>query len=117
MKKTAIAAALLCLAAGFSFPAFSAEDDQSVDLTGINQAIDDHDPCTVFLCMAGKLKGENPSECHGPQKTFFNIVKKKKGHFNPSRTLNARKAFLGNCPSAPGDIVEKILSKYGKKRG
>lgn len=84
--------------------------------TVLDQAIDSHDPCTVFLCMSGMLYGENPDECNGPRRTFFSIVKKKHGHFHPWRTLNARKAFLGNCPTAPGDIVGKILDKYGRVR-
>ena len=41
MKKTAIAAALLCLTAGFSAPSFAA------------------DPCEVVLCMFGKVTGNS----------------------------------------------------------
>ncbi|MFN4466355.1 hypothetical protein ACK3VO_24260 [Klebsiella pneumoniae] len=35
----------------------------------------------------------------------------------PNHTLNARKAFLGECPSADPEAVNKILSKFGKVRG
>ena len=56
MKKTAIAAALLCLTAGFSAPSFAA------------------DPCEVVLCMFGKVTGNSGgSECSSAEKAFFNI--------------------------------------------
>ncbi|HHP8568162.1 TPA: TrbM/KikA/MpfK family conjugal transfer protein, partial [Klebsiella pneumoniae] len=51
------------------------------------------------------------------EKAFFNIVKKNKHGFLPNHTLNARKAFLGECPSADPEAVNKILSKFGKVRG
>lgn len=93
------------------------DDDYDDALSSVqNLSVDSHDPCTVFLCMAGMLEGEKPGECSGARKAFFNIVKKKHGHFNPWRTLNARKAFLGNCPSADGGITNKILDKYGMVR-
>ncbi|MHB7235989.1 TrbM/KikA/MpfK family conjugal transfer protein, partial [Klebsiella pneumoniae] len=57
------------------------------------------------------------SECRSAEKAFFNIVKKNKHGFLPNHTLNARKAFLGECPSADPEAVNKILSKFGKVRG
>lgn len=79
-------------------------------------SINNNDPCTVFLCMAGKVKGENPSECSGPTKKFFSIFSKKHGKFNGGRTSNARSSFLGKCPNAEPDMIKKIISKFGKLR-
>lgn len=100
MKKTVIAAAVLCLTTGTPFYSFAA------------------DPCEVVLCMYGKATGNScGSECHSAEKAFFNIVKKNKHGFLPNHTLNARKAFLGECPSTDPEAVNKILSKFGKVRG
>ncbi|EBR0953779.1 kikA from plasmid origin [Salmonella enterica] len=100
MKKTVIAAAVLCLTAGMPIYSFAA------------------DPCEVVLCMYGKATGNSGgSECRSAEKAFFNIVKKNKHGFLPNHTLNARKAFLGECPSAAPEAVNKILSKFGKVRG
>ncbi|MFQ1018120.1 TrbM/KikA/MpfK family conjugal transfer protein [Gilliamella sp. BG7] len=79
-------------------------------------SINKDDPCTVFLCMAGKVKGENPSECSSPVKKFFSIVSKKHGKFNGGRTSNARGGFLGQCPSADPSMINKIVSKFGTLR-
>ncbi|CAI2794090.1 conjugal transfer protein TrbM [Serratia ficaria] len=105
MKKTAIAAALLCLTAT-TMPAMA--DDN----------VDSGDPCTVFLCMAGKVMGESPSECNGAVKKFFSInAFKKKHRFNPGKTFDMRQEFLGQCASADPATVSKILSRFGKIRG
>lgn len=102
MKKTAIAVVLLCL---FSSGAANATDD-----------VDANDPCTVFLCMAGKIMGESPSECNRPNKTFFNILKKKKGSVRWSKTVDARKSFLNQCSSADPSTISKIINKFGRVR-
>ncbi|HCI5999592.1 TPA: hypothetical protein NPN33_003039 [Klebsiella variicola subsp. variicola] len=69
-------------------------------------------------CDAYKATGNSGgSECRSAEKAFFNIVKKNKYGFLPNHTLNARKAFLGECPSADPEAVNKILSKFGKVRG
>ncbi|EAS2000297.1 kikA from plasmid origin [Salmonella enterica] len=100
MKKTVITAAVLCLTAGTPIYSFAA------------------DPCEVVLCMYGKATGNSDgSECRSAEKAFFNIVKKNKHGFLPNHTLNARKAFLGECPSADPESINKILSKFGRKRG
>lgn len=101
MKKTAIAAALLCLTAGFSAPSFAA------------------DPCEVVLCMFGKVTGNSDgSECSSAEKAFFNINSfKKKGRFDPSKTSNMRKALLGECKAADPAAIAKIISQFGRIRG
>lgn len=77
------------------------------------------DPCEVTLCLWGKMSGASSSQCSKTEKKFFNIVKKKKGSFQPGKTFDARKDFLNSeCPSVYGvsQFIEKILQKYGKVR-
>lgn len=79
------------------------------------QSIDSGDPCTVVLCMFGKVTGNSGgSECSSPEKTFFKIIKKKKGSFLPNHTSDARKAFISKCDTAGKDTIDKIISKFGK---
>ena len=100
MKKNAIAAALLCLAAGFSAPSSAA------------------DACEVVLCMYGKATGASGgSACRSPEKAFFNIIKKGKHGFKAGATADARKAFLGQCKAADPAAVSKIITKFGRLRG
>lgn len=100
MKYTTIATVMLCIAIVPPVYCFAAN------------------PCEVVLCMYGKATGNSGgSECHSAEKTFFNIVKKNKHGFLPGHTLNARKAFLGECASADPEAVNKILSRFGRLRG
>lgn len=118
MKKTAIAAALLCMVASVHSPVFAAEAEHIDPRDVVAPGISDSDPCKVFLCMAGMVYGENPSECHGSVKKFFSInAFKKKHRFNPGKTFDMRKQFLGNCPSADRDHLNKIMNKFGRIRG
>lgn len=98
MNKIAIAAALLCLAAGFSASSFAA------------------DPCESVLCLYGKATGNSGgSDCNGPENAFFSINSFKKHHrFNPSKTADMRKAFLLQCKAADPDAISKIISKFGR---
>lgn len=100
MKKTAIAAALLCLAAGYSAPSSAA------------------DACEVVLCMYGKATGNSGgSECSSAERQFFKIIKKDKNGFLPGHTSDARKSFLVQCKAADPAAVSKIISKFGRVRG
>lgn len=100
MKNTAIAAALLCLAAGFPAPSFAA------------------DPCKVVLCMFGKVTGNGGgNECSSAEKDFFNIVKNNKHGFLPGHTADARKSFLQQCKAADPQYITQIISKFGRIRG
>lgn len=100
MKYSAIAAAVLCIAAGTPVYSFAAA------------------PCEMVLCMYGKATGNSGgSECHSAERAFFNIVKKNRHGFLPNHTLNARKAFLGECTGADPVAVNKILSRFGRVRG
>lgn len=100
MKYFVIVAAMLCIAAWTPVYSFAA------------------DPCEVVLCMYGKATGNSGrSECRSAERAFFNIIKKNKHGFLPNHTLNARKAFLGECASAGPEAVSKILSRFGRFRG
>ncbi len=78
-------------------------------------SIDSGDPCVVVLCMFGKATGNSGGgECSSPEKTFFNIIKKKKGSFLPNHTSDARKAFISKCDEAGKDTIDKIISKFGR---
>lgn len=113
--KIAIVSALLGLMVGFMPQAQAATDKAT--LSEKAQPVDADDPCTVFLCMAGKVAGTSPSECSAPQKTFFNIVKIVDGVFKPWETLDARKSFLDQCADADPKEMSKILNKFGAARG
>lgn len=100
-KKVIIFISLIC------FFNFSFASEQSIE-------IDNGDPCTVFLCMAGKVMGAGGnSECSKPEKTFFSIISKKHKKFNGGRTASARNSFLGQCKTADPEIVNKIIRKFG----
>lgn len=101
MKKTLLSAAFLCIAASVSLPA---------------QA---DDACKVVLCLFGKMTGSGGgSECHSAEKQFFSLnAFKKRGRFNPAKTFDMRKAFLGECIDADSATVSKILSQFGRIRG
>ncbi|TNV16129.1 KikA protein [Buttiauxella sp. B2] len=79
------------------------------------QSIDSGDPCVVVMCMFGKATGNSGGEqCSSPEKTFFNIIKKKKGSFLPNHTSDARKAFISKCDTATPDVLNKIVGVFGK---
>lgn len=77
------------------------------------------DPCEVVLCLYGKAIGQGGgSSCAGPVKAFFSInAFKRKRRFNPAKTFDMRKSFLGGCPTADPAAISKILSRFGKLRG
>jgi len=75
------------------------------------------EPCNMTMCMWGKVKGENSSECKGQIKKFFKKQVKKKGSFLPSHTADARKGMLQDeCPSsmAPAQFIDEVISKFGR---
>ncbi|MHB9331423.1 TrbM/KikA/MpfK family conjugal transfer protein [Phytobacter ursingii] len=79
------------------------------------QSVDSGDPCVVVLCMYGKVTGNSGGgECSSPEKTFFNIIKKKKGSFLPDHTSDARKSFISKCATAGKDTIDKIINKFGR---
>lgn len=96
-----------CIFFILSFASCSYADDNSVN---------SNDPCTVYLCLAGKLQGANPSECSAPVNKFFRIISKKHGRFNSGRTKNSRANFLSQCPSMDRGIYNKIIERFGSGR-
>lgn len=100
MNLRLIAAAFLCLATGFSVPAFAS------------------DPCEIVLCMYGKAIGASQSECNSAVKKFFSLNSfKKKGRFNPGKTATIRRAMLGECKAADPAAISKIIGQFGRIRG
>ncbi|ECK6787650.1 conjugal transfer protein [Salmonella enterica] len=87
--------------------------------SGLTTPVYAADPCEVVLCMYGKATGNSGgSECHSAERAFFKINSFKKHHrFNPTKTFNMRKQFLGQCSSADPAAVSKILSKFGRVKG
>ena len=76
MKKTVIAVAALCLAAGTPVYSFAA------------------DPCEVVLCVYGKATGNSGGrECRSAAKACFKIVKKNKHGLLPMIRVRAQ------CPT------------------
>ncbi len=76
------------------------------------------DPCTVVLCMYGKLTGNSGgSACSNPAKAYFDIVSKKKGAINWARTAALRGQFLNGCSGADQSVNKKINDKFGKVMG
>lgn len=116
MKKTLVIA-LICLLGAIQ-TAKAGDDTVNLPDAAPSQALDSGDPCTVFLCMAGMATGELPSECDDAVSTFFSINAFKKHHiFNPGKTFDMRRDFLGKCPGADPENASKILSMFGSVRG
>jgi len=102
MKKSVIAAAVLCITAGLNLPAKADE------------------PCNMTLCMWGKVSGASSEGCQGQINKFFKKQVKKKGSFLPDHTADARKDMLmQECPAsmAPAQFIDTIISKFGRIRG
>jgi nitrate/TMAO reductase-like tetraheme cytochrome c subunit len=75
------------------------------------------EPCNMTMCMWGKIKGENSSECQGQIKKFFKKQVKKKGSFLPDHTADARKEMLQDeCPSSmvPTQFIDEVINKFGR---
>ncbi|ELM38484.1 TrbM-domain protein [Salmonella enterica subsp. enterica serovar Enteritidis str. 642044 4-1] len=70
-----------------------------------------------FACME-KLSGKEVEvSAEVLKRTFFNILKKKKGSIRWSKTFDARKAFLNQCSTADPAAISKIMSKFGRVKG
>ena len=75
------------------------------------------EPCNMTLCMWGKVKGANSSECQGQIKKFFKKQVKNNGTFLPGHTADARKGMLQDeCPSSmvPAQFINDVISKFGR---
>ena len=101
MKKTVIAATVLCLTAGTPIYSFAA------------------DPCEVVLCMYGKATGNSGgSECSSAERAFFKINAFKKHHRRTRvKTFDMRKELLRGSNAADPESISKILSKFGRVKG
>lgn len=84
MNKIILPAAWLWLAA--SFPLLA------------DEKVDSGDPCTVVLCLYGKLQGNNQRECRGAVSQFFSLSQFGRHGFDPWKTWVKRRDFLGGVP-------------------
>lgn len=109
MKKLLLVSALV----------FSANTMADTSYPAVNQKADPNDPCTIVMCMAGKVMGASGgSDCNDAIKNFFAITSFKKHHrFNPGATASMRKRLLGKCSSAGASTISGIISKFGRIRG
>lgn len=93
--------------------------DNDINLIVPDEHVSPDYACKVAMCMVGEVTGNNGgSECRNPVKKFFSINAFKKHHrFNPGKTFDMRKSFLGQCPDLTKEYRDKILSKFGRVRG
>ena len=88
----------------------------SVFLFNVSNAYaENQQACGSILCLAGAMKGSNPSECNGYNASFFSIKKFKKGRFKANWTESARADYLNQCTSADVTTKNSIISRYGRK--
>lgn len=75
------------------------------------------DTCKIVLCLYGRITGNNGGqECRNAERGFFNIVKITRYGFHPGRTSDARKNLLLECETANPEIINQIISKFGRQR-
>ncbi|TDN48064.1 TrbM/KikA/MpfK family conjugal transfer protein [Scandinavium goeteborgense] len=116
MKKLLIITVLMLPVMGYAADPLYGEFGDMAD-SASNQHANSDDPCTILFCMAGKAQGgSGGADCDPAVKKFMSIIKKKHGDFSPSRTANARRDKLNECPSADGGLVDKVISKFGRMR-
>jgi len=73
-----------------------------------------NDPCATFMCMAGKLQGNNLlDDCDGPIHDYFSIVNHRHGHVDLSATAKSRLGFMKQCPGADGGKMNAINDVFG----
>lgn len=85
-------------------------------LLALSPASQAADACEVVLCMYGKMVGKSQNECSSAEKSYFKIIKKKKGKFKSGRTATARLQFLNQCSTADRSTTKAINNKFGKMR-
>src|SRR5699024_7381953 len=62
--------------------------------------------CEAILCLSSSLQ---PGQCKPSLNHYFDIRKYRRGSFSWSRTIDARRAFLGMCPvSSTSDMRTRI---------
>lgn len=75
------------------------------------------DACEIVLCLYGKTTGNGGgNECQFAERSFFNLVKKNRHGFQPSRTADARRKLLIECKSTEPKIIDQIINKFGRLR-
>lgn len=75
------------------------------------------DACKIVLCLYGRMTSNNSGqECRDAEQDFFSIVKITRHGFDSNRTADARKNLLIECKAANPEIINQIISKFGRQR-
>lgn len=101
-------------------PYTMAASEYDGDLSSLNpvqdSALNQKDPCTVFMCMAEKVYGSSSQKCR-PAVSYFSSINKFGHHgFDAGKTLSKRRDKLNECSSADSATLSKILAKFGRMR-
>ena len=76
------------------------------------------DPCATFMCMAGKLQGDNLTDsCAGPISDYFSILSYHHGHIDWSATPKDRLSFMKSCPGGDPSKMDSIMGAFGTSSG
>lgn len=101
MKLAIASLSAIVLAASVSGQAYAASND---------------DACGAALCLFGEATGHSGgSACHPYLEKYFSIIVFHHG-FSGSRTADARRDFLNQCPSVDPAQKKLIGDRFGSKR-
>ena len=98
MKRLTVAGALALLCAP---PAVLAQS------SGVLQGVE-RLACEAILCLSSSLQ---PGPCKPSLNHYFDIRKYRKGAFSWSRTVDARQAFLQQCPVSSSAESPRVLRR------
>ncbi|MGF6996678.1 TrbM/KikA/MpfK family conjugal transfer protein [Paraburkholderia sp. GAS32] len=72
------------------------------------------DACATFICMLGKLQGNNTGDtCVDPINDYFSIIDYHHGHVDFSATPRDRLNFLKSCPGGDPSKMDSINNAFG----
>lgn len=72
------------------------------------------DPCATFICMVGKLQGNNLTDsCTKPIEDYFSIIDYHHGHVDFTATPKDRLNFMKQCPGGDPSKMDAITSMFG----
>ncbi|WKU18725.1 TrbM/KikA/MpfK family conjugal transfer protein [Advenella alkanexedens] len=70
--------------------------------------------CEAILCLSSSLQ---PGECNPSLNHYFDIKKYSRGVLDWSATIDARRAFLGMCPSASAPGMSERINAISRGAG
>jgi hypothetical protein len=74
------------------------------------------DSCATIVCLGGSMKplnGQGGLMCKQPIQDYFDIKKRKHGHFDPGATYVARQRYLDQCKEGSDIEKTRIQSAFG----